>query len=238
VSVALSTRSISLTSLACTDHPSEGSQFTEASENGQTSAKLQTLLESLKNQHLDLIDALRNISLVDNTAKSPTLATTQEEELPDSPVSSNRDSRRASIASGMSIWFDAEEQEGATEFIMEQDSTPSTDTSRILDGVAEVDESHQEEGDESYSENDDLAPSVLSNDAQSTRSRSTTITSAPSKTQSLQRREVQRRTQLPSGPVGDEGSLFSILKKSVGKVRQYLMWITVRSLTFCRTCPK
>lgn len=30
---------------------------------------------------------------------------------------------------------------------------------------------------------------------------------------------VQRRTALPSGPVGDEGSLFGVLKKNVGKAR-------------------
>lgn len=28
---------------------------------------------------------------------------------------------------------------------------------------------------------------------------------------------VTRRTELPSGPVGDEGSLFTVLKKNVGK---------------------
>jgi hypothetical protein len=31
-------------------------------------------------------------------------------------------------------------------------------------------------------------------------------------------KEVVRRTQLPSAPVADEGSLFTVLKKNVGKV--------------------
>lgn len=35
---------------------------------------------------------------------------------------------------------------------------------------------------------------------------------------SLNARQVVRRTGLPSGPVGDEGSLFAILKNNVGKV--------------------
>lgn len=32
-------------------------------------------------------------------------------------------------------------------------------------------------------------------------------------------KQVVYRTQLPTGPVGDEGSLFAVLKKNVGKVR-------------------
>lgn len=33
-----------------------------------------------------------------------------------------------------------------------------------------------------------------------------------------QAKHVARRTELPSGPVGDDGSLFAVLKKNVGKV--------------------
>lgn len=34
-------------------------------------------------------------------------------------------------------------------------------------------------------------------------------------------RHTTRRTELPSGPIGDEGSLFAVLKKNVGKVSMY-----------------
>lgn len=35
---------------------------------------------------------------------------------------------------------------------------------------------------------------------------------------SLDSKQVVRRMLLPSGPVGDEGSLFAVLKKNIGKV--------------------
>ena len=37
-------------------------------------------------------------------------------------------------------------------------------------------------------------------------------------TESTEQKAIIRRTQLPSPPVGDEGSLFAVLKKNVGKV--------------------
>jgi hypothetical protein len=115
------------------------------------------------------------------------------------------------------------------EFIMDADTTASASNSRILDGVMEGDESHPDEGDDSDSEHDEHAASVFTGDAQSTRSRGTTATSATSKQKPQQ--EVKRRTQLPSGPVGDEGSLFSVLKKNVGKVGPALLQYTSHQLT-------
>jgi hypothetical protein len=180
-------------------------------------AKLQSLVESLKNDHYTLVEALRNITLVDNSTISRQPPTpTIPEEAPSPVFSSKRDSRRTSMASGYSVFYDAEEGEGATEFIMDDDPTPSTTNSRILDGVSETNEPGQDSGDDTDEEVERIqqqsTPTALTHDTQSTRSRTTAATSAPST------QEVVRRTNLPSGPVGDEGSLFAVLKKNIGKV--------------------
>jgi hypothetical protein len=118
----------------------------------------------------------------------------------------------------LSVWFDAEEPDGATEFIMESDTVPSNSNSRLLDDLQEeVGHDSGDDTDEESERNGEHTSTTTAKDTSSVRSKSTSMTSAPKQ----QHREVVRRTQLPSGPVGDEGSLFSVLKKNIGKVNFY-----------------
>jgi len=123
-----------------------------------------------------------------------------------------RNSKRTSIATTMTDsvteWYDASEgHEGAEVFVMDSASPDASEQiSRIIsDSQSDlrVDES-----------------SSLDTDIESVNEEPAIDT--PSATQpSSQASAVVRRTRLPAPIVGDEGSLFAVLKKNVGKVRAH-----------------
>jgi hypothetical protein len=117
-----------------------------------------------------------------------------------------------SSVSGSSVeWFDAMDGlgDGAQEFVMD---IPNT--------VEEKEEERKgtEIGSPSSVEHDpdDESDSDSSEDAESVARALTT----EHRRQHSTALDVIRRTQLPVGPASDEGSLFAILKKNVGKVRR------------------
>lgn len=197
-----------------------------ASSNVQTNARppltpgtplhrLQTSLDALKYQHAALANLIPVLNPSDlgysTTRTSPLPATTEaaEEEHP-SPKFSSSKSKRLSVFSNHSegsIWYDAPEFEGAEEFVLEAAPAEETPSSKISVGSPQsVPDELEWEGSDSDTEGS-VGGQALQ-DAVST-------PESPQETQ----KTVVRRTQLPSPPVGDEGSLFAILKKNVGKVR-------------------
>ena len=130
----------------------------------------------------------------------PTAEEKEEEPLPNSRF--NTLNRRSKLAKSMSSlgdsaqieWFDAEDDLGEEFFLDEP--TPEEDKERSVPH-SEISSLHPSES----SDDDEFSPRP-----------------AYDIDPSLNARQVVRRTGLPSGPVGDEGSLFAILKNNVGKV--------------------
>ncbi|KAG2155379.1 Oxysterol-binding protein-domain-containing protein [Suillus clintonianus] len=167
--------------------------------------QIDTALAALKSQHAAL---LKSLQAHDGTAPptargSPLPPTTEEKE--EEPLSASRFNtsltRRSNLAISMSSlsdttpneWFDAEEDVGE-EFFLDV-PTPDEEMELFVPQSDTSSLNQTESGDEekpSTPPAHDLDPSVNA-------------------------RQVVRRTRLPSGPVGDEGSLFAILKNNVGK---------------------
>ena len=174
-------------------------------------ARLYAALNALKEQHVLLARAVSSISY--NDAPSTSLASSlvlpprveegEEEPHFESPTSSPTPlvkSERASVATSTSdsFWFDAPEfGDGPEEFLLEptgaDDRGPD---SRIMD---------PNDRDDSNSVDTDIEEETPKHEP----------TELPSDPPS----QVTRRAQLPSLPPADEGSLFTVLKKNVGKVR-------------------
>lgn len=175
-------------------------------------ARIHAALNTLKEQHAALAKAISNISFTDTQSGSlssslvlPPRVDEGEEppniESPASPPLSlfRSRSKRTSIATSASdsFWFDAPEfDDGPEEFLLE--STGADDQgpdSRIIDS------------NDAYSVDTDI-------EGEETPKREA-VGLPPDSSQ------VTRRTQLPSLPPADEGSLFAVLKKNVGKVRYF-----------------
>lgn len=189
----------------------EDGTFIRSSPDANINVQLQrahTALESLKSQHAAL---LRSFPVVHNdslpqTMRGPLLSKTAEEK-PDEllsasgfSVSSNRQPNRISSTTDLSDsvlveWFDAEDNFGE-EFLLE-DQMPEDKAQYVSPSASS---SLNEYESASSDEEDHVSPKAVRND------------------DSILSRQVVRRTHLPSGPIGDEGSLFAILKKNVGKV--------------------
>lgn len=109
---------------------------------------------------------------------------------------SNRISSMTDLSDGAPVeWFDAEDHFGE-EFLLE-DPAPEGEKARL---VSQSGHSSLHDCGSASSDEDCIPLPTARNDT------------------SLEVRQVVRRTHLPSGPVGDEGSLFAMLKKNVGKV--------------------
>ena len=175
-------------------------------------ARLYAVLNTLKEQNAALAKAVSSIPFTD--AQSTSLSSSfvlpprvdEGEEPPhiESPASGSMSlfrskSKRASIATSTSdsLWFDAPEfDDGPEEFLLE--STGADDhgpDSRIIDSNDRED-ADSVDTDIGGEETPKREPVELPPD--------------PS--------QVIRRAQLPSLPPADEGSLFAVLKKNVGKV--------------------
>jgi oxysterol-binding protein-related protein 3/6/7 len=183
-------------------------------------------LEALKSQHAIISKSIQSLSSPYNdnqgaTNMAPLPATIEEDDDSEctrfsTPLTRVPMSKRTSFSTtisdvSMNEWFDAMDGygEGAQEFILEAPSPGdeselgvSNASTRSPTGTESVDSGT----DDSDSEAD--AESVLMkliNDSRKSPSDSPTL-------------QVVRRSQLPTGPVAGEGSMFAILKKNVGKV--------------------
>lgn len=119
----------------------------------------------------------------------------------------SRAMKRASTGTSISDaeWFDAMEGDGPEEYILDSQGADGTSTeppSRILtnDSRSSLGQDQSSNGDTDFNESEPGTPH-------------------PSDADKLSNLHVVRRTVLPSPVVGDEGSLFAVLKKNVGKVR-------------------
>lgn len=188
--------------------------------------KVQVVLDNLKHQHAALMRLLPGYPAMD-MIHSPTagtsLATTEEEDGEQTPTAVGtslaqklaRTSMMSSNSGGSnSVWFDAPEPEGAEEYLL--DASPGEEgDSRMLDGGVQPNSP--------VSQSDIVSSSGTNTDADTdagsdSEAESTPETTPTSPADSDKARDIVRRTELPSGPVGDEGSLFAVLKKNVGKV--------------------
>lgn len=187
--------------------------------------RLQTGIQSLKYQHSALIQSLyAHPEQGPSLRNSPLLAVAKEEEelQSQSPAFSTYSkastrSNRLSSQSESSVWYDATEYEGAEEFVLDESPADESQGSKFSElsvgspGVLSTAPTTETELDSSTpwdsaldtdDEDDEQASAPLAPQA-----------AAPDAPQ-----PIVRRTQLPSPPVGDEGSLFTVLKKNVGKV--------------------
>ncbi|KAG6845951.1 hypothetical protein H0H87_010999 [Tephrocybe sp. NHM501043] len=174
--------------------------------------RVQLALETLKAQHAMLLTSMQMLAEMSHSNQgSPLSATVEEEAQPSrldtsprisTPVS--KLSRRTSIATSgsesMHEWYDA--LDGAEEFFMDAPN-PEEQTSTMLmnesrSSLYQQDSSSIDTDIEDHGGIKELRPS--------------TPTSSR-----IADPKVKRRTHLPSPPVGDEGSLFAMLKKNVGK---------------------
>jgi hypothetical protein len=184
-------------------------------------------LEALKTQHETLVKSLQALAFIDTSsapsARASPLASTAEEEESDyqhsyDPQSSGRfstpftrKSARTSIATTFSDgttsreWFDA--YDGGEEFVLDLEPTPIEEKTDL-----EAEGSRSSLGGSSDAEVEEVEDIVA---IQSQGKGEEVAGMDPVEKAQC----IARRTELPSGPVGDEGSLFAVLKKNVGKVR-------------------
>ncbi|KAG7450300.1 uncharacterized protein BT62DRAFT_943202 [Guyanagaster necrorhizus] len=180
--------------------------------------RVRLVLDTLKSQHTALLRSLQTSTQTEAVASahvSPPAITEEEEHTiaPHSPSISFKPSKRASIATtitdSLSEWFDASDgfNEGAQEFVLDVHAFPdgTEQPSRTLSNDSR---SSLDQGEDSSVDTD------IAQELGSTRLPSEEFTQPDASTYALQ---VVRRTHLPAPPVGDEGSLFSMLKKNVGK---------------------
>ena len=180
--------------------------------------KALVLLDTLREQHDQLTTALGRLSslqLHSQRRSSPVQSRTSEDIA--TPTASSPalwqavggSNIRGSFSSawsntdGSSVWFDAIEGDelGVEEFIVQEHDEPEDDES-VTGPVAietelsnSLDKNEESEVEADISIDESLGPPDNSH------------------------LNVMRRTRLPAKPVGDEGSLFAVLKKNVGQVR-------------------
>lgn len=185
--------------------------------------RVQVALEVLKTQHETLLKSLHALSYIETgtnpstTRASPLPSTAEEDEdaqtihsqdlYPGSRFSApiTRKPTRTSITTSTSDgtaseWFDA--PDGGEEFFLELDE-PAPGEEK--DEVGLMGSSTSSLGGSSDAEEEAIAAELLA--------RSEEVEVDPG----MKAKHVARRVELPSGPVGDEGSLFTVLKKNVGK---------------------
>ena len=115
-----------------------------------------------------------------------------------------------SLSDGGSIWFDAvDEPEGAEEFILDpplSEAGAPEERLPVLDGQSTSNASEESDTDD---EEEVARLSLAVSDR---------IVKAGTQ-------QLTHRTSLPSGPVADEGSLFAVFKKNVGKVHSDVLCV-------------
>ncbi|KAJ3718261.1 oxysterol binding protein [Lentinula raphanica] len=209
------------------ESPNEGSRL-EAID-ATSYQRIHMAIEALKVQHGSLLKSLHNLSSLDPTLSaypsvqtSPLPGTAEEEERENSiPYNASdeklvssfkRRSKRTSIATtandSVLEWFDASDGEGIEEFILDDQASPDNGEvpSRIVTSDSQSSLDHDEE-------------SSIDTDIGDMREEPPAIDQALYEEQlkGISQVQVVRRTHLPAPITGDEGSLFAVLKKNVGK---------------------
>ncbi|KII93353.1 hypothetical protein PLICRDRAFT_151971 [Plicaturopsis crispa FD-325 SS-3] len=194
--------------------------------------RVQAALTALKAQHAALLKSLQALHVESNlstTHNSPLPSTAEEDEYEHRREHSSRSSitrlsrnlgrippeTRSSLASAISDgtlneWFDAPdgEEEGAEEFVMDASPEDEQDGTSRITRTESPSSSQDQEFDTSADTDSEDEEAAL----QTTLSLDTGLADSNEPAG-----EVARRTQLPAGPTSDEGSLFAVLKKNVGK---------------------
>lgn len=197
---------------------------------GANVQKIQDVLDILKHQHAALtriIPAHSTLDLVHSPIAGSSLAATHEEDGEHTPTTSASLAKKLARMSVMSsnsggsisIWFDAPEPEGAEEFILDASPGDEGDIGILDEGIQPASPTSQFEnvsGSEPTTDADTDGESE-------TEAETTPETALTSLAVSQEERKIVRRIELPSGPVGDEGSLFAVLKKNVGKVSRAMI---------------
>ncbi|KAG7099437.1 hypothetical protein E1B28_001288 [Marasmius oreades] len=175
--------------------------------------RIRQAIELLKSQHMNLIKSFQGFSPLEMSINqpSPLPYTAEEEEQQDrtEDLSDNfsfpftRNTKRASLATTLSDsvheWFDASEgHEGAEVFVLDP---TSPDVGEQPSRMTSDSDSDVERAKDTNS---------LDTDIESTEPTNT-------ETCSQENTVITRRTRLPAPITGDEGSLFAVLKKNVGK---------------------
>jgi oxysterol-binding protein-related protein 3/6/7 len=175
--------------------------------------RVQSAIATLKNQHA----ALRGLI----TFAESNFPIVHESPLPGSVVEQTEGGFRfgspvarktwmsttTSLSDGGSVWFDAvDEVEGAEEFFLDSPWKASPGGGQIAD-LAEISGQNNPHSFGEESDTDEEQEAARFSLAVSERG------------PVARSRQVAHRTSLPSGPVADEGSLFAIFKKNVGKVQ-------------------
>ncbi|KAI0936144.1 hypothetical protein AcW1_000457 [Taiwanofungus camphoratus] len=214
----------------------------DCSNSSSTSSyhRIQAALDALKHQHSALLKSFPISSHPSiDTSIPPShgahLSTTAEEDDRTQTPTTNRSAggkitkRMSGFSSNSggesSVWYDAQDgedegegedeselvAEGGEEFVLDPSPEEETKGSQLFDA------------DRQSATNTETASSATSTEVaaedsddsdESEAEQAEDILASPG---SPSHQEVVRRTQLPSGPVGDEGSLFAVLKKNVGK---------------------
>ncbi|KAI0651676.1 Oxysterol-binding protein-domain-containing protein [Trametes meyenii] len=180
----------------------------ESPSSSELVISMATALDQLKHQHSALSKTFHSYPSIDTNASgtvgSPLPSTAEEEDEVHTPSTAGPHHKRMSAFSSQSdgsVWFDAPEYDGPEEYLL--DTTPAEESqdkelfytdSRLTDRT-ETTEIESSTGMDTDSESE----------------------VAPEKELTEELAVIHRRTSLPSGPVGDEGSLFAVLKKNVGK---------------------
>ncbi|RDX56050.1 hypothetical protein OH76DRAFT_1518658 [Lentinus brumalis] len=200
-------------------HHHENSHLTPPdAQSPQNSSELLKLIsskmEQLKHQQSALSKTFQSYPTIDTNIpglSSPLPTTTEEEDEVYTPSTATAGRNRTSLFSNHSgdgsVWFDAPEYDGPEEYVLE--STPLEDQDKLY----QTDSRMTERTDISEATEAGSTTTGMDTDSESESESEEEVENALA----VKPAEVQRRTSLPCGPVGDEGSLFAVLKKNVGK---------------------
>ncbi|THU91620.1 oxysterol binding protein [Dendrothele bispora CBS 962.96] len=172
--------------------------------------RIRTTLDTLIAQHDTLLKSLQGTLDTQGHHVSTVPETVEEEDHPshksDSQTSSptlsrNRHSIATTLSESVNEWFDA--SEGAEEFVLD-DAVADAGEQPSYIMTNESPSEHDAESIDTDIESEDIP--VSASPADETQTSSHDISA-----------QVVRRTHLPTPITGDEGSLFTVLKKNVGK---------------------
>lgn len=187
---------------------------------------MHALLETLRLQHKAVKNSLLNLpslhanpsnrgsplpSIADEGGVTPTRST------PPMTWQSGYTPKRTSLSSytdNGSVWYDASEGEdmGAEEFVLEPEEIGEDEVTPGSKMVA------------------DSQSSITNEESDIELDRESSVGQGPEELET----RVTRRTQLPVKPSGEEGSLFAVLKKSVGQVCQSIVQDRPRIKVSCQ----
>ncbi|KAI0271494.1 Oxysterol-binding protein-domain-containing protein [Gloeopeniophorella convolvens] len=180
--------------------------------------RVQAAISSLRLQHAALSNMNPSGTFIDSNPPlvhgSPLQSTVEEqhEDRSDTPTRFSTAIARktwmstvTSLSDSGSIWYDAvDEPEGAEEFFLETpplEAGATENRMNVFDEQLSQSTSHDSEASDTDEDEDEVRRSLAIGEHEAT----------------IGQQEITHRSTLPSGPVADEGSLFAVFKKNVGK---------------------